>query len=167
MPELDKRDYVVRYAAFGFNSAREGLWAYSTGALTPGGEVYKSLGNPTTEYKAGNAVNPYYTKPCGPPHTTKVTKPKKVTIKSVKNLKKRKVKLTLKKVKNAVGYQVKICDNKKFSGYWTKTIKKTTYTFKKLDKKTRYYVKARAYVMNGKKKLYGSWSKPKNVKVKK
>lgn len=166
MPELDKRDYVIRYAAFGFNSAREGLWTYSTGALTPGGEVYKSLGNPTTEYKTGNAVNPYYTK-VTTPQTTKVVKPKKVTIKSVKNLKKRKVKLTLKKVKNAVGYQVKICDNKKFNGYWTKTIKKTTYTFKKLDKKTRYYFKARAYVMNGKKKLYGSWSKAKSVKVKK
>lgn len=168
---LNSRDYVVRYSWFSFNPSEESgasaLWFNETGKLTDLGNTYVTYGNPTTEYKAGNAVNPYYTKPCGPPHTTKVTKPKKVTIKSVKNLKKRKVKLTLKKVKNAVGYQVKICDNKKFSGYWTKNIKKTTYTFKKLDKKTRYYFKARAYVMNGKKKLYGPWSKPKNVKVKK
>lgn len=46
MPELDEREYVERYAAFGFNNANTGLWLYSTGALTPGGEIYKTLGNP-------------------------------------------------------------------------------------------------------------------------
>lgn len=85
----------------------------------------------------------------------------------MKNLKGRKVKLTFKKVKRAVGYQIRIAENKKFNGYWNKNTKKITVTFKKLDKNTRYYYKVRAYVMNGKKKLYGSWSKAKNVKVKK
>lgn len=166
---LNSRDYVVRYSWFSFDINRESgasaLW-YSNGVLTDLGNTYSTYGNPTTEYKTGNAVNPYNTSTTTP-KTTKVAKPKKVTIKSVKNLKKRKVKLTLKKVKKAVGYQVRICDNKKFRGYWSKTIKKTTYTFKKLDKNTRYYFKARAYVMNGKKKLYGPWSKAKSVKVKK
>jgi hypothetical protein len=38
-------------------------------------------------------------------------------------------------------------------------------TFKKLDKNTRYYFKVRAYVKNSGKKLYGSWSNVKSVKV--
>ena len=95
-----------------------------------------------------------------------MTKPKKVTIKSLKNLKKRKVKITLKRVKKAAGYQIRICDNRKFNGYWNKTIKKTTYTFKRLDKNTRYYFKVRAYVKDGKNKLYGPWSRVKKIKIK-
>lgn len=167
LPGLDERDYVERYAFFSFNrgSFPGGLWWYSNGALSPAGEMYMKKGNPTTEYKTGNAVNPY--KPSSTTNVTKITKPAKVKIKSVKNLKGRKIKLSLKKVKGAVGYQVKIADNKKFNGYWNKNIKKTSYTFKKLDKNTRYYFKVRAYVKNGRKKLYGAWSKAKNVKVKK
>ncbi len=46
MPGLDEREYVERYAAFGFNSDTTGLWKYATGDLTPGGEVYRDLGNP-------------------------------------------------------------------------------------------------------------------------
>ncbi len=46
MPGLDEREYVERYAAFGFNSESTGLWLYSTGELTPAGEIYKTLGNP-------------------------------------------------------------------------------------------------------------------------
>ena len=175
IPGLDSRDYVERYSFFSFDAGstnetqkNAGLWYHSTGALTTAGEMYRDYGNPTTEYKAGNATNPkssnqeqkYLTQ-------NSIKKPGRVTIKSVKNLKKRKVKLTLKKVSKAAGYQIRICDNRRFNGYWTKTIKKTTYTFKGLDKNTRYYYKARAYVMKEKKKLYGSWSKVKNVKVKK
>lgn len=164
---LNKRDYVVRYSWFSFDINRESgasaLW-YSNGVLTELGNTYVSDGNPSTEYRTGNAVNPYKPSTTQP---TIVNKPDKVTIRSVKNLKGRKVKLTLKRVKKAVGYQIRICDNKRFRGYWSKTIKKTSYTFKRLDKKTRYYYKARAYVKNGKKKLYGSWSRVKSVKVKK
>ncbi len=46
MPGLDAREYVERYAAFGFNSETTGLWLYNTGALTPAGQVYKTYGNP-------------------------------------------------------------------------------------------------------------------------
>lgn len=181
IPGLDARSYVERYSFFSFDAASRdtkqddaGLWYYATGALTPAGEIYRDYGNPTTEYKAGNLTNPKksgqdtkYLNAKKMTTTKKVKKPKKVTIKSVKNLKKRRVKITLKKVKNAAGYQIRICNNKKFRGYWSKTIKKTTYTFKKLKKKKRYYYKARAYAKNGKKKLYGSWSKVKSVKIKK
>lgn len=170
---LNSRDYVERYSWFSFDvnssDGASGLW-YSNGVLTDLGNTYVTYGNPTTEYKTGNAVNPYkpqVSTPQGQEQNATVKKPGRATIKSVKNLKKRKVKLTLKKVKNAAGYQIKISDNKKFRGYWYKKIKKTTYTFKRLDKNTRYYYKARAYVLNGKKKLYGSWSKAKSVKIKK
>lgn len=181
IPGLDSRDYVERYSFFSFDAGttdvaqkNAGLWYYATGALTTAGEMYRDYGNPITEYKAGNLTNPklvnqddYYIKKSQNNDSNSVKKPGRATIKSVKNLKKRKVKLTLKKVKNAAGYQIKISDNKKFRGYWYKKIKKTTYTFKRLDKNTRYYYKARAYVLNGKKKLYGSWSKAKSVKIKK
>lgn len=165
---LNSRDYVERYSWFSFDVNSENgasaLW-YSNGVLTDLGNAYATYGNPTTEYKTGNAVNPYNSS--STTNVTKITKPAKVKIKSVKNLKGRKVKLSLKKIKGAVGYQVKIAENKKFNGYWNKNIKKTSYTFKKLDKNIRYYFKVRAYVKNGRKKLYGAWSKAKNVKVKK
>ena len=62
--------------------------------------------------------------------------------------------------------KIKYSDNKKFNGYWQKNSKKNTYTVKKLDKKTKYYFKVRAYVINGNKKLYGSYSKVKSITVK-
>ena len=39
--------------------------------------------------------------------------------------------------------------------------------FKKLKKKKTYYIRVRAYKMNGKKKVYGKWSTVKKVKIKK
>lgn len=168
LPELDEREYVERYSFFSFDKAdfEGGLWWYSTGALTDAGKAYRDNGNPTTDYKAGNAVNNYTTYIRKTASTT-VKKPAKVKIKSIKNVKKKKIRLTLKKIKTAAGYQIRWSDNKKFKGYWQKTTKKTKYTIKGLDKNTRYYVKVRAYVKNGNKKLYGSWSKKKSVKIKK
>ncbi len=46
MPGLDSREYVERYAAFGFDSDTTGLWRYDTGELTPAGEVYAANGIP-------------------------------------------------------------------------------------------------------------------------
>lgn len=99
--------------------------------------------------------------------TNKVKAPGRATIKSAKNIKGKKVKLTFKKVSRAVGYQVKYATNKKFKKAKTKTSKKLTLTIKKLKKKKTYYFRARAYVLDGKTKKYGSWSKIKKVKVKK
>ena len=56
MPLLDEREYVERYAGFCFNAANMpncGLWNYNTGELTPGGEMYRDLGNPDG-YDPGN-----------------------------------------------------------------------------------------------------------------
>ncbi len=103
------------------------------------------------------------------PTTTKatVTKPSKAKIKSLKNKKKRKLVVTIKKIKSVAGYQIKWCDNKKFDGYESKTVKKAKYTIKGLDKKTTYWVRARAFRKSGTKKLYGNWSTSKKKKVRK
>ncbi|MFQ9515082.1 MAG: glycosyl hydrolase [Eubacterium sp.] len=170
MKGLDEREYVERYAAFGFKAEKKpgtALWYYYTGRLTAGGEVYKKLGNPTTDYKTGNATNNISNSQKNNTTQATVTKPAKAKIKSLKNKKGRKIKVSIKKIKNVAGYQIRWSDSKKFNGYWEKSVKKTAYTLKKLDKKTRYYIKVRAYVKNGSKKLYGSWSKAKNIKVKK
>ena len=62
MPLLDEREYVERYAGFCFNAAYMpncGLWNYNTGELTPGGEMYRDLGNPEG-YDPGNLPLPDY-----------------------------------------------------------------------------------------------------------
>lgn len=94
-------------------------------------------------------------------------KPARVTIKSIKNVKKRKISLKLKKISGVKAYQIRFCDNKKFQGYEQKTSSKVKITLKKLDKKSTYYVKVRAYKVYKGKKIYGKWSKVKRVKIKK
>ena len=75
--------------------------------------------------------------------------------------------IKIKKVAGAKGYQIKYSDSKKYRGYITKNVTKRTVTIKKLDRKTKFYFKVRAYnITKGKKKVYGAWSKTKSVKVK-
>ena len=91
----------------------------------------------------------------------------KVKIKSAKNKKKQKLLLQWGKIKNAKGYQLQYALNKKFKKKKSIQTKKTKYTIKKLKKKKTYYIRVRAYKMNGKKKVYGKWSTVKKVKIKK
>lgn len=164
LPGLDERDYVERYAFFSFNRAKTnaGLWYYGTGALSSSGEAYAKLGNPVTDYVAGTISNPGTKNP-----NSTLNKPDKAKIKSAKNLKGRKIKVSIKKIQGAAGYQIRWSDSKKFNGYWKKNTKKIKYTLKKLDRKTTYYIKVRAYVKSGSSKLYGTWCKVRKVKVKK
>lgn len=97
----------------------------------------------------------------------KAKKPGRVKIKSAKNKSKRSVKVKVKKIKGVSGYLYRWCDNKKFQGYEQKKTKKTTYTIKKLEKKSKCYIKVRAYKKNGKNIVYGKWSKVKKVKINK
>ena len=110
------------------------------------------------------------------PETTSVKTPGKVKIKSITAKKKsaKKVKLLLKKIRGAKGYQVAIYKTKKNAAKNKKAIIKkfvrktrATVTSKKLKNKKSLYVKVRAYKLNGKKKIYGKWSKVKKVKIKK
>lgn len=81
---------------------------------------------------------------------------------------KKKVTVTWKKNNTATGYE--ICySKKKSSGYKTwGTVKKSTTTkfMKKKLKKGTYYVKMRPYLLQNGKKLYGSYTAVKTVKVK-
>ena len=98
-----------------------------------------------------------------------VKKPAKVKITKAKNVKTKKLTVKWKKTSKAKGYQIQIATNKKFTkGKKTKTLSKTTYSFKKLKKNKYYYVRIRAYVYDSNhKKVYGSWSAVKKVKIKK
>lgn len=90
--------------------------------------------------------------------------PKKVTVKA-KALK-GKIRLTLSKVKGATRYQIYVAKNKSFKGKKVITTKKRKYTVNNLVSKKKYYVKVRAYKLNKKKKIYGSFSKRIQVRVK-
>ena len=74
--------------------------------------------------------------------------------------------ISWKKSKGAKGFQLQYALNKKFKKKKSIQTKKTKYTIKKLKKKKTYYIRVRAYKMNGKKKVYGKWSKVKAVKRK-
>lgn len=102
------------------------------------------------------------------PETPKtVTAPSKVKKLSVKNKKGKKAVLSWKKVKDAKGYQIQYATDVAFSKKKTKSTKKTKITIKKLKSKKAYSFRVCAYVLDGKKKLYGKWSKVKKVKIKK
>ena len=101
--------------------------------------------------------------------TAKVSNKKtlpKVNLRVSKHKKGRKLVVRWNAVKGAKGYQLQYALNKKFKKKKSVQTKKTKYTIKKLKKKKTYYIRVRAYKMNGKKKVYGKWSKVKVVKRK-
>lgn len=95
--------------------------------------------------------------------------PKKQTISSVKSPSRKKLKVTWKKDSTISGYQIQYSTTKNF-----KKDKKSVNVSKKSTSKTiktakygkKYYVRIRAYKTIDGKKVYGSWSKVKSVKVK-
>lgn len=91
----------------------------------------------------------------------------KIVFKTCKNTKSRKVSLSWEEDKNAEGYEIMYADNSKLKGNKSIDTKKTTCTIKKLEKNKTYYIRARAYEMDGGKKVYGGWSKVEKVVVKK
>ena len=101
--------------------------------------------------------------------TFKIT-PKKVTISKAVNNKKGTATVSWKRDKNVTGYEI-YCSTKKSSGYkLEKDITKnktTSYTDKNLTKGKNYYYKIRAYKKVNDKKVYGSYSSVKSVKINK
>ena len=98
--------------------------------------------------------------------TTKKAVSKKlatVSIKSIKNIKKKSIKIEYKKAKYAKKYQIQYSNDKKFKKSKTKVTKETYLTIKKLSLKKKYYVRIR--VINN--DMYGKWSKTKSVIIKK
>ena len=90
----------------------------------------------------------------------------KVNLRVSKHKKGRKLVVRWNAVKGAKGYQLQYALNKKFKKKKSIQTKKTKYTIKKLKKKKTYYIRVRAYKMNGKKKVFGKWSTVKAVKRK-
>ena len=104
-----------------------------------------------------------------------VTKPGKVKIKKVTKAKKSsKCTVKLKKIKSAKGYQIAVYKKykkakknkgavikKTYSKYKSKYVLKS----KKIKKSKKVYVRARAYKLDNKKKIYGKWSNIKKSKA--
>lgn len=97
-------------------------------------------------------------------------KPKTQSITYLKTKKSKQFTLKWKKDTTVSGYQIQYSTSKKFYKSKTKTVtlsKKTlSKTVSKLKSKKKYYVRVRAYKTIDGKKVYGSWSKVKSVKVK-
>lgn len=120
----------------------------------------------TTQPTAPTPTQP--TQTTVPQISTKVTKPKKVTIKKVKGYKKA-LEVSYAKVSGVGGYQIQVATDKKFKkNKKTVTAKKskTKVKINKLKGKKKYYVRIRAYKNVSGKKVYGAWSKVKTVKTK-
>ena len=91
----------------------------------------------------------------------------RAAIKSVRNVKKYRVKISLKKLKGVLGYQYKYAANRKFKRAAVKSTRKSVLITKKFKKKQTCYVKVRAYKKVNGVKRYGKWSRIKSVKIKK
>lgn len=96
-----------------------------------------------------------------------VTVPKKVSNKSARSKKSRRIIYSFKKV-SATGYQYQWSTHRNFkSNFLTKNTKSTKVTIKTAQSRRRYYVRVRAYKTEpGGKKIYGKWSNVKSVRVK-
>lgn len=95
---------------------------------------------------------------------------KKVTLKSVKNQKGKKMLVTWKKVSDASGYTIQYSTVKQFKKAKTLKVKKgktTSTVIKKLKKGQKYYVKIRAFKTVKGKTYYGKYSNVKQVTIKK
>ena len=98
---------------------------------------------------------------------------KKIKVANVKGVKvtvtkAKKAKISWKKVKRAAGYRVMYSTDKKFKKAAVKiTTKKANYVTKKLKKGKKYFIKVAAYRKDkAGKKVYGSFSAVKKIKVK-
>ncbi len=146
--------------------------------------IQENLGTQTKGYElylipadsgAFESIFPNDPKPTPPSPKPVVTKPGKAKISKIAKRKKsaKKMKITLKKVKGAKGYQIAVYKTKKNAKKNKKALikkytKKIKYTIKskKFKNKKTLYVRARAYKLDGKKKVFGAWSKTKKSKAK-
>lgn len=157
-------------------------YAYDGKTKKPTVKVYDSYGNviPSSSYSlsyTGNA-NPgrkKVTVKFKGNYTGSVTAyyniiPKKQTVSSVKSSAKKKLTVKWKKDSLVSGYQIRYSTSSKFYKSKTKTVtvskKNTSKTLSKLTSGKKYYVQVRAYKTINGKKVYGSWSAAKSVKVK-
>ncbi len=79
--------------------------------------------------------------------------------------KKKSIYVKWKKVTGAMGYEIHYSTTKKFKKKTKRLTKKTVYTIKKMKRRNTYFVRVRAYTVQGGKVVYGKWSKVKRCKV--
>ncbi len=99
------------------------------------------------------------------------TKPAAVTLKALRSSKKKEIVVEWKKITGVTGYEVQYSTSKKFAKKSTKTVtikkQKTVKTIiKKLKSKKKYYARVRTYKTVNGIKVYGAYSKVKNIKCK-
>lgn len=171
--KINLADKTELLRAVGDVNSNKGYWTVypNVNAAYSQAATVASQYNPSqaTVNSAATALKNAIKSPQNPPVGT-------VKIKTAKNAKGKKIKLTLTKTAGVTGFRIKYGNNKKLKNKKKKkqqavTVKttKTTYTTKKITniKKKKAYVKIRAYrIVNGK-YVYGKWSAVKTVKVKK
>ncbi|MGN1165629.1 MAG: fibronectin type III domain-containing protein [Lachnospiraceae bacterium] len=123
----------------------------------------------TKKLSAGTYYIGVSTTDCYIPYTIYTsTVPGKTADVKVKSTGKKTLKVTWKK-STCSGYEVQYCKKKNFKGskvYKKSITNSTSYSKKGLSSKTKYYVRVRSYNKVGGKKVYGSWSAVKSVKIK-
>lgn len=99
--------------------------------------------------------------------STKASAPKAVKGLRVVNQKPLKLIITWLPDTTVKGYEVQYAMDKKFTKSLKKKTVKTTYcTVKKTKRSKTYFVRVRAYKLQGTKKIYSKWTKVKKIKVK-
>ena len=116
---------------------------------------------PTDNNKQSDSLNSTENTVSATPAPTNLATDIKVgNVKRIKVLRKlSKATVTWKKVEGAKGYQICYSASKKFTSKKQITVKKNKVLLKKLKSGKTYFLKVRAYKVNGKKKVYGKWSR--------
>lgn len=149
-------------------AADNGFAAYDPANCTAGNHPYAVTTVKATLFAKGKAT--YVCPACGNT-VVKSLKKKTFKISSLKSTKKNTIVVKTKKQAQIKGYQVQYSTSKKFTKKTTKAVKVATKkglkkTVKGLKSGKKYYVRVRAYKMNGKKAVYSAWTAKKSVKVK-
>ena len=166
----NKTVYNVTYGgkSFKINATSTGKLTFTSSSskiaavdMNSGVVTIKGTGIATITVKAGNKSVTV---------TVRVS-PKKASLRSVKTVKGKKLKVKWAKDKKASGYQVQVSTDKNFKNKKNikqKNVTKTSCTFPKLKVGKKYYVRVCSYKKSGKETLYGAWSsKKQSGKVKK
>ena len=149
-------------------AADNGFAAYDPANCATGNHPYAVTTVKATLFAKGKAT--YVCPACGNT-VVKSLKKKTFKISSLKSTKKNTIVVKTKKQAQIKGYQVQYSTSKKFTKKTTKAVKVATKkglnkTVKGLKSGKKYYVRVRAYKMNGKKTVYSAWTAKKSVKVK-
>lgn len=149
-------------------AADNGFAAYDPANCTAGNHAYAVTTVKATLFAKGKKT--YVCPVCGNT-VVKSLKKKTFKISSLKSTKKNTIVVKTKKQAQIKGYQVQYSTSKKFTKKTTKAVKVATKkglkkTVKGLKSGKKYYVRVRAYKMNGKKTVYSAWTAKKSVKVK-